>query len=95
MHEDLANRALSVASKLGVSFAELRLEDTARELIVYVNGRVVSQSYQRLKGAGVRVLVNGNFGFASTHNLSVEGLTSAVEEAVKAARAIGEGGKKI
>lgn len=95
MHEDLANRALAAASKWGASFAELRFEDSVRELIVYVNGRVVSQSYQRLRGAGVRVLLRGSFGFASTHDLSLGGLTSAVEEAVKAARAIGEGGKRV
>lgn len=87
MLEDLARLALDEASKLGASFCEVRFEDTTRELITYVNGRVVALSFQRSRGAGIRALCEGGVGFASTGDLTKEGLVAAVREAVKAAKA--------
>ena len=87
MLEDLARLALDEAARLGASFAEVRFEDSTRELIVYVNGRVVTLSFQRSRGAGVRVLYGGGLGFASTGDLS--------REAVKAARAVAPGDRRL
>lgn len=88
MREDLARLALEEASRFGASFSEVRFEDTARELVVYVNGRVVTLSFQRSVGAGIRVLYEGSVGFASTSEMSREGLLAAVREAVKASKAV-------
>jgi len=93
--EDLARLALDEAARLGASFAEVRFEDSTRELIVYVNGRVVTLSFQRSRGAGVRVLYGGGLGFASTGDLSREGILAAAREAVKAARAVAPGDRRL
>lgn len=95
MREDLAKLALDEASRLGASFSEVRFEDTVRELIVYVNGRVVTLSFQRSVGAGIRVLHDGSIGFASTSDLSKEGVLAAVREAVKAAKAAAPGDRRL
>lgn len=95
MFEDLAAPVLRRAGELGVKFAEVRFEDTTRELITYVNGRVAALGAQRVRGAGIRVLYNGNFGFASTANLTRESLLQALEEAVSLARALGSGSKTL
>jgi len=95
VREDLAKLALDEASRLGAELAEVRFEDAATELIVYVNGRVTSLSFNRSVGAGVRVLCGGSIGFASTSDLSREGLLAAVREAVKAARAVAPGDRRL
>jgi len=95
MDKDLAMGAIEEAISLGASFAEVRLEDTVRELITYVNGRVVALGFQRSRGAGVRVLYGGSVGFASTCDLTREGLRAAAREAVKAARALAPGDRGL
>ncbi|MCC6049842.1 MAG: TldD/PmbA family protein [Thermofilum sp.] len=95
MGEDIAMGAIEEAISLGASFAEVRLEDTVRELITYVNGRVVALGFQRSRGAGVRVLYGGSVGFASTCDLTREGLRAAAREAVKAARALAPGDRGL
>ena len=95
MDKDLAMGAIEEAISLGASFAEVRLEDTVRELITYVNGRVVALGFQRSRGAGVRVLYGGSVGFASTCDLTREGLKAAAREAVKAAKALAPGDRGL
>jgi len=95
MDKDLAMGAIEEAISLGASFAEVRLEDTVRELITYVNGRVVALGFQRSRGAGVRVLYGGSVGFASTCDLTREGLRAAAREAVKAAKALAPGDRGL
>lgn len=95
MDKDLARCAIEEALSLGASFAEVRAEDTIRELITYVNGRVVALGFQRSQGAGVRVMYGGSVGFASTGDFSREGLKAAAKEAVKAARALAPGDRKL
>jgi TldD protein len=95
MDKDIAMGAIEEAISLGASFAEVRLEDTVRELITYVNGRVVALGFQRSRGAGVRVLYGGSVGFASTCDLTREGLRAAAREAVKAARALAPGDRGL
>jgi TldD protein len=95
MDKDLASCAVEEALSLGASFAEVRVEDTIRELITYVNGRVVALGFQRSRGAGVRVMYEGSVGFASTSDFSKEGLRAAAREAVKAARALAPGDRGL
>lgn len=95
MREELAGRVLEEAARMGTSFAEVRFEDAARELITYVNGRVVALGFSRSNGAGIRVLYNGAVGFASTSDLTRDGLLFALKEAVKAARAVAPSDRKL
>lgn len=93
MFEDLAEFVLKKASGEGITFAEIRFENTTREFIQYVNGRITSLSNTTLRGAAVRVLVNGNIGFSSTTEVAKERLEKALREALKAAKALGNGNK--
>jgi len=95
MFEDIASPVLRRAGELGVSFAEVRFEDTVREIITYINGKVTALGVSRARGAGIRVLYRGSVGFASTSDLSPEGLLKTLEEAVSIARALGEGAKRV
>ena len=95
MFEDLASKVLEKASSLDMDFIELRFEDTVRENLTYVNGRVSAIGKNFLRGVGVRALYRGSIGFASTSDLSLEGVFSTVKEAAKAARALGKGEKRL
>ncbi len=95
MFEDLAEFILQRAAASGVSFAEVRFEDTTREFIQFVNGRIVALSNSTSRGAAVRVILSGSIGFSSTTELTREGLERALASAVKAARALGRGNKAV
>lgn len=69
------------------SWIELRYHARKTKQIAMRNGRLEESSFVQLTGLGVRVLVDGVFGFASTTNLSREGIRSAVADAQQAARA--------
>jgi len=79
------------ATSLGVHYAEVRFEDTIYESLTYVNGRILGIGHTRMRGAGIRVVINGSVGFASTTILSKEELVKALKEAISIAKAIGKG----
>ncbi|WP_460024105.1 TldD/PmbA family protein [Infirmifilum sp. SLHALR2] len=95
MFEDLAEFLLRRASEEGVSFADVRFEDTTREYIQLVNGRIVTLSISASRGVAVRVIREGSIGFSSTTELTREGLERALISAVKAAQALGKGDKSV
>ncbi|MFA0753862.1 MAG: hypothetical protein IMHGJWDQ_001641, partial [Candidatus Fervidibacter sp.] len=85
--KELCLRALDTAAKLGVSYADVRVLLTRREDIVVKNERVASLEQSEDIGAGVRVIVNGAWGFAATHEVSEESLDKCVGQAIEVARA--------
>ncbi len=91
MFEDEAEYLMRKASEAGVQYAEVRFEDTTYETLAYVNGRVSEMGQVRIKGAGVRVFINGSVGFAATSDATKEGLLNALKEAISIAKALGSG----
>ncbi len=85
--EDEASIALNLASRLGAEYAEARIVWSAGESLVLKNGSVEAYEYGEDCGIGIRVVVGGALGFASTSRLERESLEEAVEKALKAARA--------
>lgn len=73
------------AANLGASYAEIRVEERWGDALEMKNGRLEKAIHGTERGASVRVLVNGRWGFAST-NLLESGLEGAVETAIKFAR---------
>ncbi|HHR85066.1 TldD/PmbA family protein [Candidatus Bipolaricaulota bacterium] len=67
-------------------WVELRYHVRRSKRISVRNGRLEESSTLRLAGVGVRALVDGVFGFASTTDLSERGISQAVSEAQGAAR---------
>ncbi len=95
MYEDLADRILRKASSLGIDFVEARFEDTVYETLLYVNGRVMDAGINRINGVGIKVLVNGSMGFASTSRLEANNVLNTLEEALRIAKTLGEGGRRV
>ncbi len=83
----LAGAALSAARKAGASYADVRINRYLTESLSAREQRlrevVAGESY----GAGVRVLVNGTWGFAGTSRVTADALKQAALAAVAIARA--------
>ncbi|AEH24401.1 TldD/PmbA family protein [Pyrococcus yayanosii] len=86
MH-DLVEFAVEKALELGASYAEARFEEKTGTSIAMKNGVPEGLSILADKGIGIRVLVDGGMGFASTNVLTKESISEAVKKAVKLARA--------
>lgn len=69
------------------AWVELRYHARRTKRITVSSGRLEESSSVRLTGVGVRALVDGVFGFASTTDLSEKGIAQAIREATGAARA--------
>ena len=68
--DDFLSRALDLASVKGASYCDVRLVETNQERFVVRSGVVDTLSNDGSLGIGVRVLVNGSWGFASTNIVS-------------------------
>ena len=86
MHE-WANLALDTARVRGASFADTRVIDVRLRNLSTKNGQVGTLSEQESQGIGVRALADGSWGFASTDQLTREGVQACAARAVAIARA--------
>src|SRR4051812_50097473 len=68
---DLTDRALDTATSLGASYADLRLVRRREESIAVKTGRVEGVAMGETEGFGLRVLVDGAWGFASSDRLEL------------------------
>ena len=67
---DLTSRALDTATALGATYADVRVVRRLEESITIKSGRVEGVAGGESEGFGVRVLVDGAWGFAASHTLS-------------------------
>ncbi len=72
----------------GASYIDLRLQEKTYELIIIDNGVVREYSLDISKGIGIRVIVNGYEGYASTNDLRIEKIKEAIMNAIKSAKAL-------
>lgn len=84
--KQLAEKALDMLKSRGVDYGDVRVEDIKTETIYFRNVRVDTSSFNCSEGFGVRALVNGSWGFASSSGLSRENLENTVDRAVAIAR---------
>ena len=63
---DLTDRALDTATALGASYADVRVVRRLEESIAIKTGRVEGVASGESEGFGVRVLVDGAWGFAAS-----------------------------
>ncbi len=85
--EDLLNRACDLARQAGASYADVRVREDRSESISVKNGRPEHVADERSAGLGVRVLVDGAWGFFGTHRLEASDVEAAVRQAAAIARA--------
>ena len=84
---DLSQRALDTATSLGASYADVRVVERQDEQITIKTGRVEGVSSGENAGFGVRVLVDGAWGFASSHELTPVEVDRVAGLAVRIAKA--------
>lgn len=85
--KDLTRKALDKARSLGASYADIRVVDSKQEAVRTRNGNVDSMSSTRNKGFGVRVLLDGAWGFSSSSMVTEGEIERVTTEAVAIARA--------
>ncbi|HUS07190.1 MAG TPA: TldD/PmbA family protein [Bryobacteraceae bacterium] len=85
--EKLAQQILDMALRPGVTYADVRVEDARDRSLATKNGQVAGASVSESMGVGIRVLLNGSWGFAATDNLSPSGLERAAALAIEIAKA--------
>ena len=89
--KDLADVAISTAKKLGASYCDLRVARYMNESIDTREERVEGVNSSVNSGFGVRVLLEGTWGFASSNVVTkeqIEKITRLAMEIAKANRAI-------
>src|SRR6476469_6023321 len=84
---DLSERALYTAASLGARYADVRIVRRHEESIAIKTGRVEGVASNETECFGIRVLVDGAWGFASSHILTGTEADRVAGEAVRIARA--------
>jgi TldD protein len=85
---DESEKLIEKAGDLGASYAGFLYQRRDSELIEVDNMALKSYSSRSLSGVGVRLACGGALGYASTSDMSREGLENCLEQAVKAARSM-------
>ncbi len=84
---DLIQRALDTADHLGAHYADVRVVERRNEGLTVKNGALEAATSNVSSGFGVRVLVNGAWGFSSSALLEPGEADRIAAEAVEIARA--------
>jgi TldD protein len=85
--QDLAGHAIDAALAAGAGYADARVVRRRTQLVATKNCEVDSVSDSETEGIGVRVLVDGAWGFAGDPRLSEQGARDAAVRAVAFAQA--------
>ncbi len=83
----LAELALSLTSDKGASYADIRIEEIEQENISVGNGTADLIERSTDFGLGIRVIVNGAWGFAASADVNRESVQKVSQEATEVARA--------
>ena len=84
---DVLGRALDSAKRLGASYADARVVKRRFEHLATREDHVTEVGYRESYGLGVRVLVEGAWGFAADPSVDEQGCDRAVKAAIAIARA--------
>ncbi len=79
--------ALDAAQVQGASYADIRLSHRIQQDLSVKNGRLATLSDDTSEGFGVRVLVDGAWGFAGSARLETQEIEEVVRRAIRIARA--------
>jgi TldD protein len=84
---DIAERVLDTADSLGAGYADCRVVQRRMQILEVKNGVLVRTVLSEDEGTGVRVVVDGAWGFAGVDRSDAASLDEAVSRAVRIARA--------
>ncbi|WP_158825140.1 TldD/PmbA family protein [Mucilaginibacter lacusdianchii] len=85
--KELADVALNTAKSKGASYADIRIGRYLNQAVVTRETRVLNVANSESYGVGIRVLVNGCWGFAASNVVTKEGVAKTAERAVAVAKA--------
>lgn len=83
----LLERAVDLMRQAGASYGDIRIRQDRHEDLAVKNGRPEHITMSASAGFGVRVIVDGAWGFFGTHRLQEAAVDDAVRQAVATARA--------
>jgi TldD protein len=83
----VSERALDAASAAGASYADCRVINRTVQKLTVKNGLVAAVELLEDEGVGIRVIVDGAWGFASVDELDPASVEEAARHAVQIARA--------
>ncbi|MBT3940566.1 TldD/PmbA family protein [Candidatus Woesearchaeota archaeon] len=86
MDRSSAEFCIKLAQKLGASYSEARLENSYGDGYALKNGTPEPAGFSEETGIGIRVVVNGALGFASTNKIDKTSLKGLVTNAVRSAK---------
>jgi TldD protein len=87
--QELIDLALDVSGAAGAGYADIRVVERTTESLTVKNGTLAEASSDRSAGFGVRVLVNGAWGFSGSSRLERAEVERTARDAVAIARASG------
>src|ERR1700720_4813499 len=87
MMYDWTNIALETARLRGATYADVRVMHLRQRDLTTKSGEVGTLGQSESIGLGIRVVVNGAWGFASTDQLTREGVAACAAQAASIARA--------
>ena len=82
-----AKQAIDTACSSGATYADVRVIEIQEQLIATQNGEVESLFSTDSVGMGIRVIVNGAWGFASCHDITRKAAEKTARQAVAVAKA--------
>lgn len=83
----LADVALNTAKSSGASYADIRIGRYLNQFVITREDKVQNIVNTESFGVGIRVITNGTWGFASTSEVTDEGIAKATKQAVVIAKA--------
>ncbi|HYC86300.1 MAG TPA: TldD/PmbA family protein [Chryseosolibacter sp.] len=85
--KELANVALNAARSSGASYADIRIGRYLNQFIITREDKVQNVVNTESFGTGIRVIADGTWGFASTNDVTADGIVKAAKKAVAIAKA--------
>ena len=87
MKKRMSNIALNAATSEGATYADARIGRYLNQFITTQEKRVDNVVNTESYGIGIRVIANGTWGFASTSDMTDDGIAKAAKAAVNVAKA--------
>jgi len=87
--QELIDLALDAAQRRGAGYADIRIVERSTESLTVKNGDLAQAGSDRSAGFGVRVLVDGSWGFAGSSQLEADEVERVTRDAIAIATASG------
>lgn len=87
LKKKMADVALNTAKSLGATYTDARIGRYLNQYVFTREDKVQNVVNTESFGIGIRVIANGTWGFASTNNVTEDGIKKATQQAVAIAKA--------